>query len=435
MAIKRTYGYYPNNFDLEGFCNKYKFSADKVVSILDLFINKPTGQEDERWITLNASLLRKRVGNDYKAYLNALFDYEVIDIDNDYKVGEYSKSYVLLDSYQNASGFKKHIISRALLNDGLKNRFRAISNLKYLNDLKLPKIKRTVELPEIIFNQKYRILIQWFQKCKLTIDRDKAFSIIETENIKELEPNKYLSYLAAVDMLYEKDYNLKSDINGRFYSSITNLPKVLRRCLLYDGEELAGVDVSNTQPLLLGELCNPIHLKQLKESNNIEVDNILFANFLLHLDSNPKDLIEYKKLVQSGLLYEEFVDIIPNFPRAVVKNNMVKIINDKGFNNTKEKKILREALKQKFPTIALLLELLKSVNYKYVSSTLMTREARNFVQNFPEIFSYNSAQKNIPLFTIHDCFLTTKSNIDYLEIEIKKFFFNNLMINLPLKPD
>lgn len=112
---------------------------------------------------------------------------------------------------------------------------------------------------------------------------------------------------------------------------------------------------------------------------------------------------------------------------------MVKIINDKGYNNTKEKKILREALQQKFPTIAKLLDLLKSVDYYYASSILMSIEAENFVQKFPEIFSYNEVNKNIPIFTIHDCFLTTKSNIDYLEDEIKTFFDNNLMINIPLK--
>lgn len=433
MAIKRKIGYYPNNFDLDAFTAKYKLPANKVVSILDLFINKPVGQEDERWITLNAALLRKRVGNSYKAIMEALFDYEAIDINRSFMVDEYSMSYLLLDKYQKTDGIIKHSIEGATLNSALSALNNKTATNTYLADLMLPKIKRTVDLPEKIFNHKYRMLIHWFQTEKLSINKEKAYKILTEKNYKLSEPNRYLSYLASIEMLNDKNYHLKSDSNGRFYSSITNLPKALRGCLVYDGEELVGTDVSNTQPLLLSELCNPITLKNLKDSKSIEVVDKLFHSFLMHLDTNPSDLKEYKKLVQSGMLYESFVGVAAGLDRDAVKANMVKIINDKGYNDTREKKTLREALKLKYPTIAQLLDLLKSVDYHYASSTLMSMEAVNFVQHFPEIFSYNVAHKNIPIFTIHDCFLTTKSNIDYLEGEIKKFFHNNLMMNIPLK--
>ena len=34
MAIRPEYGYYPNNFDLEGFCSTNNLQAEKVVRIL-----------------------------------------------------------------------------------------------------------------------------------------------------------------------------------------------------------------------------------------------------------------------------------------------------------------------------------------------------------------------------------------------------------------
>jgi hypothetical protein len=433
MAIKRRYGYYPNNFDLEAFCDKYNLPAYKVVSIIDLFINKPVGQEDKRWITLNAALLQKRVGKLYRRILDELAEYEVIEINDSFKMGEYSRSYMLKDEYQYANGIKKYSIEGEKLNDALAivNNRNAIK--KYLEDIKLPKFKRTVDLPEKLFNHRYKTLIYWFETEKLSIDINMANEILELGKFKEYEPNKYLSYLSALDMINDKNYHLKCDINGRFYSSLTNLPKIFRSCLLYNGERLIGADVSNTQPLLLGELCNPVRIKQMKEDKNIVVDEKMAEEFLVHLESNPQDLKEYKKLVASGLLYESFIETAPDFDRDIVKDSMMKIINDKGKNNTREKKLIREALKQKFPTIAQLLNLLKSVDYHYASSTLMSFEAYNFVQYFPEILSYKEETKHIPIFTIHDCFLTTESNIDVLEEEIRNFFHNNLMMTIPLK--
>jgi hypothetical protein len=433
MAIRRKIGYYPNNFDIEVFSAKYNLPAYKVVSIIDLFINKPVGQEDKRWITLNAALLQKRVGKLYRRIIDELAEYEVIEISDSFKMGEYSRSYMLKDEYQYANGIKKYSIVGEKLNDALTNVNNKNAIKKYLEDLKLPKFKRTVDLPQKLFNHRYKTLIYWFETEKLSIDIKMANDILELGKYRENEPNKYLSYLAALDMINDKNYHLKCDINGRFYSSLTNLPKIFRSCLQYNGESLIGADVSNTQPLLLGELCNPVRIKQMKEDKNIVVDEKMAEDFLVHLESNPQDLKEYKKLVASGLLYESFIEIAPEFDREIVKDSMMKIINDKGKNNTREKKLVREALKQKFPTIAQLLNLLKSVDYHYASSSLMSFEAYNFVQYFPEILSYKEETKHIPIFTIHDCFLTTESNIDVLEEEIKNFFHNNLMMPIPLK--
>jgi len=433
MAIKRKFGYYPDNFDLVTFCAKYKLPAYKVVSILDLFINKPVGQDDNRWITLNAALLQKRVGKLYRRILDNLSESDVIEISESFKMGEYSRSYMLKDEYQYAKGIKKYSIEGVKLNDALTivNNRNAIK--MYLEDIKLPKFKRTVDLPEKLFNHRYKTLINWFETEKLSIDINTANHILEQGKYREIEPNKYLSYLSALDMLNDKIYNLKCDINGRFYSSLTNLPKIFRSCLQYNGEKLIGTDVRNTQPLLLGELCNPVRIMQMKGDKNIVVDEKMSEDFLIHLESNPQDLKEYKKLVASGLLYESFIEVAPDFDRDIVKDTMVKIINDKGKNNTRAKKLIREALRQKFPTIAQLLDLLKSVDYHYASSTLMSFEAYNFVQYFPEILSYKEETKHMPLFTIHDCFLTTESNINLLESEIKAFFNNNLMMSIPLK--
>lgn len=433
MAIKSKNGYYPNNFDLEGFCSTNNLPAEKVVRILNLFILKPLGQEDNRALILNSVLLRKSVGNIYRNIIECLLVNGVIENLMGYEVGSHSRVYQLSDEYYFADGLNKHSIELGAINKVLETRNKAKSNQKYIRELKLPKALRTADLPDIVFEGRYDSLIKWFNDGKLTIDVSKAQSIIEAYEFRELAPNKYLQYMAKVNRLNDKDYHLKSDRNSRFYTNLTNLPKIFRGCLKYDGEELVGFDVSNTQPLLLSVVCDYFYLKQLFESKNIEVDQAMYLKLIRHLHTHPADLKEYKKLVESGKLYESFTDLHPNFNRDIVKETLVTIINDKGYNNTREKKIIRNALKDRFPTIAMLLEVLKSVDHRYASWTLLAREANMFVIHFASIFCNNIAPKNVPLFTIHDCFMTTKSNAELLESEIKQFFMNNYMIDIPLK--
>lgn len=433
MAIRAKYGYYPNNFDLEWFCSDNNLPENKVVSILHLFIIKPRGQEDNRILILNSVLLRRRVGNIYRNIIECLIVNGVIENLRGYEVGVHSRGYQLTDEYYYASGVSKHSIEPGKLNKGLEAKNTAKNNQKYIAELKLPKAHRTADLPAKLFEGRYYSLIKWFRDDKLTIDVSKAHSIIDKHNFIEDAPNKYLHYLTIVDMINEKDYHMKSDKNNRFYTNITNLPKILRGCLKYDGEELVGLDVSNTQPLLLGMISDYIYLKQKYESKSIDVDQVKYLELIRHLFFNPKDLKEYKILVEGGKLYESFIDIDPSFNRDIIKDNLIKVINDKGFNNTREKKLMRNALKERFPTIAMLLELLKSVDHRYASWTLLSKEANMFVMHFADIFCNNPAHKNIPLFTIHDCFMTTKSNAELLEMEIKQFFMNNYMIDIPLK--
>ncbi|MDF5691815.1 hypothetical protein [Aquirufa aurantiipilula] len=433
MAFQPKYGYYPSNLDLEKFCIKNNLPANKVVRILNLFIRKPLGQEDSRGITLNSKILRRSVGDIYKKILECLLVNGVIENTVGYEIGNHSREYQLADEYYYAENVGKHLIEISLTNKALDYRNKERIILKFIEDYNKPRSQRTVDLPIQIFDEDYKNLIKWFKNGNLTIDSKKAFSKINELNIKEKEPHKYLHYLAIVNIFEEKDYHLKSDLNHRLYSSITNLPKFLRGCLRYDGEELIGIDVSNTQPLLLSIICDYDYLEELYVSSNIDVRPRMLVKFLKHLKTSPSDLKEYKKMVESGNLYESFIDIDPKFDRSIIKENLIKIINDKGINGTKEKKLIRNALKNRFPTIAMLLEVLKSIDHRFASWTLMTKETQLFLFEFVQNFYLNQAHYNIPIFTIHDCFITTKSNVDLLENEIKNFFLENYKVKIPLK--
>lgn len=433
MAIKSKYGYYPNNFDLEGFCAKNDLPAEKVVRILNVFMKKPLGQEDGRALILNAKILKQSVGDIYKNILECLLVNGIIENTYGYEVGVRSREFQLADIYFYADGVSKYSIESKSINPVLELSNQVKNLEKFIKDSELPKVKRTVKLPPQIFEEDYQHLIRWFKDGMLSIDVSLAHSIIQENGIKTIEPNKYHSYLIMVDIFKEKDFHLKSDLNHRLYSSITNLPKLLRGCLRYGDEELIGVDVSNTQPLILSIICDCDYLEELYIERNIDVRPIKLVKFLKYLKTNPTDLYEFKKLVEAGKLYESFIDVDSAFDRQVIKDNLVKIINDEGINRGREIKLIRQALKERFPTIALLLELLKSLDYRYASWTLMTKEAQMFLFDFAGEFSRNPKFEHLPLFTIHDCFMTTKSNVHILEQEIKHFFQTKYKIDIPLK--
>ena len=116
MAIRPKYGYYPNNFNLEGFCSTNNLPAEKVVRILNLFILKPLGQEDNRALILNSVLLRKSVGNIYSNIIECLLVNGVIENLIGYEVGAHSRVYQLTDEYYFANGLNEHSIELGAIN-------------------------------------------------------------------------------------------------------------------------------------------------------------------------------------------------------------------------------------------------------------------------------------------------------------------------------
>jgi len=239
MSIKNKYVYYPQNFDLEEFCKENKLPPNKVAGILQLFIFKPKGNKDSRDISLSSRILKENFKDIYKNILDCLIGNGVIEITEEFSDGK-ARKFQLTDKYQFAKGVKKYVrvgntkpLNKVLIKDNEDNEWQ-----KYIEELKLPKIKRTSELPKKIFLDWYSPLIKWFADGKLQINSAEAYMILKAKNLQTTEPTKYLEYLSYIDIFESKDYYLNADKNFRFYSSLTNLPKILRGSLTYDGKSL-----------------------------------------------------------------------------------------------------------------------------------------------------------------------------------------------------
>lgn len=439
MAIKAKYGYYPANFDLEGFCFVYKLKASKVVSFLNIFIQNTKKKEFEERLPLNAEILKNNIGKDYNKIIEALIYAEVILHTKGYEVGVSSNQFQLSHKYLNCIDFKEfQYIDETPHSLKLINSQR--QKEKFAKELKIPKLKRKTEMPYEIFASNYQPLLNWIKDKRLKFNQEKALKILENLSLakspRKQERNKYKYYLASIISFKEDNIYANCDYNNRFYTNLTSLPKIFRCCLTFDGEQLEGLDISNTHPILLANLCDSFFIRKLVRDNAIDVDAEILKEFIDYLDSKPKDLIEYRKIVLSGLLYDEFLNYSPMFTRNEIKKKFLAIINDDNYDYNSQIAYIRNVLLIRFPTISKLLELIKSKDYKYASSVLMTMEAQNFVIKFPHEMNYkieSEGKEPLPLFTIHDCFITTKKRIEELRTYLESYFQEILEMDVPLK--
>lgn len=292
------------------------------------------------------------------------------------------------------------------------------------------------QTPEERLHDRYGFLTRWFYDPRLEFNYELAQKyLLKIKKSKaKKSPKRYQHAFPAVERFHRKDWSIRYDKNGRLHTNLSMMPKKFRDCITFEGEQLKGVDVSNTQPLLLASLCDTLWLSSLINRKAIQVDDQLFKEFKTHMDTNPADFIEYQGIVRKGQFYEHMMSLYPEFSRKVMKLSILKIINDSGTSNTYNREMVRAAFKQTFPTIYKLLELLKSVNYKQSSELLMQVESSRFVVWFTQEFYYKEKNRHIPLYTIHDCFYTTLEHIDYVTNELINYYNISCGDVLPTKP-
>ncbi|MFC2121110.1 hypothetical protein ACFLTI_05900 [Bacteroidota bacterium] len=176
--------------------------------------------------------------HEYKSYLELLEKENIIIVGKSYLEGEFAKSVLITDKPE----YRPLLIKPYILSD--------IPIIK-----KLYKRKKDVNTPVI---EKYPFLARCFNN---------NFDINLNGANKWLEKNKktdeqYNVHLRAVRQIHNRDYYFKTDRYGRLYTPVCNLKRELRRFLSYNGLGLVSIDISNSQPFLLGLLMNPEYYKK-----------------------------------------------------------------------------------------------------------------------------------------------------------------------------
>lgn len=431
----------PENIDLQWHVDRnppnFSFNFDHAHYILHL-IDEIKARNKDRYpdgTPLNSTILASYVDG-YQRYLRYFQDCEVLLTDNIYIPGEKSRYYWFADKYQNIP-LKPIEIDDCLLIKKLSDRHRN-EDYKYIN-------------------QQYGYLTKPFDR--LQIDDVAAVEYLNKTYSKEDEA--YKRGIIQINNFKEQNWNFSIGSTGRLYTSLTSLPRDLRNFLGYDGVALKEVDVCASQPYFLLALLDRKfwyspsssssfsfrnvseaawkNLKAYKDGNNcnyyindviVKYINMLRNSLGRQYHGDIQDVRVYKELLEKGTFYEYLMTLYrmecheKYSGRDVMKDDFFWIMNGKpddiylpkGNKQVNPIQLFAEI----FPHIYGLLDILKVEDYRHVSWIVQGIESKIVLDYICGELA--NRYPKMPLFTIHDCIITTVDYVDTLQVWMKDEF-------------
>lgn len=226
---------------------------------------------------------------------------------------------------------------------------------------------------------------------------------------------------------------------GRVHTAITRLPATLRRCLSFDGQQLVGIDLRNSQPLFCGIVAADCAESPQRRSRLMRFEPLTAANpYGRSRDTPPTPphtppitIGESTQVVENTAGYKSCLADIPDLKMyleqceqgKLYKSMMVpgedpgrfkqRFFADVLFGRDNYPSELRDRFSEQYPTVAAMLADLKQKDYRRPSWLMQTRESTLFIGRVCRRLM--AGCPNIPLATIHDSFLTTPDYVEYVE--------------------
>jgi hypothetical protein len=329
---------------------------------------------------------------------------------------------------------------------GKKLELHTLTNYRLIN--KFREYYTTIH--PIVENGKYKFLKKFFDPKKLHIDLDEAIKLCESRKGLHKSKSKYLNEMVQIVDLHNGIYRIyhKMKTDGRVHSNLTRLPKVYRRFIKYNDSALVEVDLSNSIIYFLSMLLsNKLNLKLINKFSLLHI----FVKSLPSLDNNEIELMQTTAI--NGSFYDDFItqyqkvynadDIRIMFEndndeifndsfehlRKVVKTKILAMI----FAKSKDYKIEQEIFNSKFPQILNAINKFKDTyGHEKLSHSLLQLEALFIVDKAGRSFNHKHWRK-APLFTLHDCLITTIDHKKKLKICMEDAFIDSIGISPNMK--
>jgi len=384
------------------------------------------GLGHDEGVPLCASILQKILGKSSRMHLQYLLHHNILQAISGYTPGEKCKAYLLTQKYLGVPEW--YAITDFTLKGCLKRNSKKVKS------------------------DQYPYLTKWFEH--LTIDIEQA--TVSTNILYELKKRcpEYQDYIFGTDrrkdperqyyharMMLEyfrnQEYPFYVDEKGkRAHTIITRSNALIRKYISFQGQPLVSVDLKNSQPYLLLCLTNSQLFSKKKTKNQqttrpsipSSVINPLFISSIMLGHSSEIftsiEFQEYKNLVSSGNIYEFFEDKLAIkdkelraglTKRDIIKYRMMLCLYSKngGYSGG-----LKTVFKKYFPKLYGLICELKNTKHNTLAILLQRIESHLILDVICKRIS--EERPTLPLFTIHDCIVTTVGNEQYVAAVIKE---------------
>ena len=401
----------------------YYFDKERLVHIIGLISSIPAGNRDlvtdNGYVPINSSVLRNYF-KDYFSYLDYLLQTGVLITDGIAVPEEKSYGYKFSPKYENQPMVRYiYLAARDVHPEPvLEERFNRHTGKFEHNPL-----------------LDYPYLSYWYRQMKLGINpaaEDFAWHRRATAHRgnSDKDPQaQYQSALYNIMALENREYKAQIDSNvHRLHSAITNIQKDYRNFLKYDGQELAAIDISNSQPFLLCILFNPdfwdkdsnayINIGHLPENIQKMFNPSLISKIKRHLASiSESEFQDYIREASAGNLYEFMQSEInnPEIDRSRVKTMiLITFFSDNRYISQKtEDAALKRRFRALFPKIYELIALCKRSRKNRFACLLQSVESEIILHRCCKRI-WDEGGHKIPVFTIHDSIATTAENVKFV---------------------
>ncbi|QYS87171.1 hypothetical protein JJC03_04280 [Flavobacterium oreochromis] len=447
----------PKNLNLENLTNRFKpdfkFNFEKAYLIIHIVLLLSNKKSNNKKVELHSKMLENLFGKEYHKYFK-YFTENFGGAGNVLNRFPYSENHCfsyILREYFYRDGFEIYTIKDYRLINKFKSQFLKLST------------NENIRL-------EYHFLLKHFKRNKLTVKNPQC--AIEEKPIKERE--KYLKNAFEILKIMNQEYTvkLKTQTDGRVHSNITRLSKISRKYLIHENENLVEIDVKSAVPFILYlalQMYLNQHLSYLKNFQYKD-SSIVYIFDEITGDIDKTELNKFGVDVISGQLYQNFMNLI--FEPSVYENegcNFDKVMHyyQKQFhkkNNhyfdgdlvelkdfvkrrmlsmffapSHKYKFEQIAFKNLYPTILKFINEFKAITqhsklddlkwekrdaHKKLSHFCFQFEAKVMIDNIAREFDLKHKGK-VPIYTLHDCLITTQSNAEEL-LSFMKNKFNQL---------
>ncbi len=409
------YAYVPEHLDVERLLKPHKPRVAEGVLLLGSFVLERVAtnahcRDDVGRVSLKAEYLRNLVGRHHLADVRKTAEQiGYIGWDRSYEAGARSQKYWIREPYAG-----DWLVKRAIKNSAIRRNVETWSQRREANMWE--RIRRD-ETP--VASDVCEHLWRYLQQIRID------------DNI-ELGEGCHPTYQISIDQIRNGLFRFTVDDYGRIHTNVTNLPRMLRKHLSFNGERLVNVDISESQPLFVGlalkeamEQTEAMGKKRMSEETTLTMDSSMMDSIMMD-KNDPKlaiELREYIAMCEQKSFYH-FVASRRGVNRDEAKALVLQAFFDKPQHRSKTVKILEE----RFPAIMRGMQGMKRGDY---------RRFAHFAQRIESRFMFGrvvrrvmTVRPDLPIATIHDSILTTADDGLFIKREMLREF-----TQLGLSPD